>query len=143
MKQKNNIIGNNAKHAIFLSLVFTLFTVGLTAQVGINTDDSDPDPSAMLDVKSTDKGMLIPRMTTAQRTTIAAPATGLLVFDNDLNAFYYFDGNDWTALVTSNLSTLQDADNDTKIQVEKNADEDIIRFDVAGNEAWRMEESMA
>ncbi|MBK6966740.1 MAG: hypothetical protein IPH20_23290 [Bacteroidales bacterium] len=50
--------------------------------VAISTDASAPDNSAMLDVKSTNRGMLVPRMTTAQRTAIATPASGLLVFDN-------------------------------------------------------------
>ena len=63
----------------------------LTAQVtnnfqlptSVNTDGAAPDASAILDVQATDKGMLAPRMTTAQRTAIASPATGLLVYDTD------------------------------------------------------------
>jgi len=46
------------------------------AQVGINTDNSTPDPSAMLDVKSTTSGMLVPRMTVDQRNAIVSPAEG-------------------------------------------------------------------
>ena len=55
-------------------LLAVLISTGLSAQVGINTDGSDPDGSAMLDVQSTDKGMLIPRMTTIQRTAVSTPA---------------------------------------------------------------------
>lgn len=51
----------------------------LHAQVAINTDNSAPGASAMLDVKSTFKGLLAPRMTTAQRNAIASLAEGLLV----------------------------------------------------------------
>jgi hypothetical protein len=51
-----------------LTTVLILLSLGLFAQVGINTDNSTPDGSAMLDVKSTTKGMLIPRMTSDQRT---------------------------------------------------------------------------
>ena len=47
----------------------------INAQIGINGDESNPDASAMLDVKSTDKGVLIPRMTTTQRDAIPTPAT--------------------------------------------------------------------
>lgn len=51
--------------------------------VAINTDGQQPDPSAMLDVKSTNKGLLIPRMTSAQRNAIVSPAKGLLVYQTD------------------------------------------------------------
>jgi hypothetical protein len=50
----------------------------------------------MLDVQSTDKGLLIPRMTSADRLAIASPATGLLVFQSDgESGLYYFDGSNW------------------------------------------------
>lgn len=64
--------------------------------VSVNTDGSAADASSILDVKSTTKGMLVPRMTTAQRTTIVAPATGLLIFDTDTKTFWYFNGTIWT-----------------------------------------------
>nr|MBP6681304.1 hypothetical protein [Saprospiraceae bacterium] len=60
-----------------------------TQGVGINTDNSAPDASAILDVKSTDKGILVPRVTSVQRTGIASPAVGLLVFDTDTESFWY------------------------------------------------------
>jgi trimeric autotransporter adhesin len=72
--------------------------------VAINTDGSTADATAILDVKSTGKGMLIPRMTTAQRTSIATPATGLLVFDTDTNAFWYYTGSAWTRLEAAGKS---------------------------------------
>ncbi|MCB0577387.1 MAG: hypothetical protein KDC61_22700, partial [Saprospiraceae bacterium] len=55
----------------------------LHAQVSINTDNSAPDPSAMLDVRATDKGLLIPRLTNVQIDQIASPATGLQVYSLD------------------------------------------------------------
>ncbi|MCP3907476.1 MAG: hypothetical protein GY712_05600, partial [Oceanicoccus sp.] len=75
-----------------LTTVLILLSLGLSAQVGVNTDGSSPDGSAMLDVKSTDKGMLVPRMTSAQRTAISGAATGLLVFDTDNSSFWFYDG---------------------------------------------------
>ena len=66
---------------IFLSAL-SLMAMASYAQVGINT--SSPDNSAALDIVSTNKGVLIPRMTTAQRLAIATPTPGLLVYDNDL-----------------------------------------------------------
>lgn len=63
---------------------------GLFAQVGVSTDGSSNDPSAILDVKSTDKGMLIPRMTSAQIASISNPANGLMVFCTTDNKIYIF-----------------------------------------------------
>ena len=126
----------------FVTTLIVLFSLGTYAQVGINTDNSTPDGSAMLDIKSTEKGLLIPRMDSAQRVTIATPATGLLVYQTDgTDGFYFYNGTAWVSLSDAShiTSTLADADNDTKIQVEENADEDIIRFDLAGTEHWRMQ----
>jgi microcystin-dependent protein len=74
-------------------LLFTLLlSAGAFAQnVGINSDGAAPDGSAMLDVQSTTKGFLTPRMTAAERTAIAAPAKGLLVFQTDGTAGFYYN----------------------------------------------------
>jgi len=71
----------NMKRTLLLFAIALLFGIQSYAQTGvaINTTGADPDPSAMLDVSSTEKGLLIPRMTQAQRTAIALPAKGLLV----------------------------------------------------------------
>ncbi|MBK9336332.1 MAG: hypothetical protein IPM98_06990 [Lewinellaceae bacterium] len=107
--------------------------------VSINTDGSAADPSAMLDVKSTDKGVLVPRMTSAQRALIAAPATGLLVFDTDTGGFWFYNGTAWTNLSGGGGDTpttfIADTDNNTKVQTEASPNEDIIRFDLGGTEA--------
>ncbi len=86
------------------TIITLLFAVSIAnglqtfAQVGINTDGSQPDNSAMLDVKSTDKGILIPRMTQAQRDAITNPATGLMVYVTDDNNYYYYNGTSWQQL---------------------------------------------
>lgn len=88
----------------FLKIVFTIiafaFMAGLQAQnVGINNDGSLPDPSAMLDIKSDDSGLLIPRMMEEQRMAIANPAEGLMVYQtNGQSGFYYFNGTVWAAI---------------------------------------------
>jgi hypothetical protein len=64
----------------------------LHAQVAINTDASQPDGSAMLDIKSTTRGLLAPRMTSAQRTAIASPADGLLVYDTNTKSLWVYQG---------------------------------------------------
>ncbi len=85
------------KMSILRTLVFLfwLLPLCLNAQVSINEDGSDPAPTAVLDLKSTGKGMLVPRMTDTQRDAIVDPATGLLVFVNSDSSFYYFDGTAW------------------------------------------------
>jgi len=80
------------KKLSFFIAMFLLFSSAMLAQVGINSDNSAPDPSAMLDVKSTTKGLLVPRMTVAQRDLIATPATGLLIFCTNNNQYYTNQG---------------------------------------------------
>lgn len=80
----------------FLS-IFSLCVLGgttLTAQsVSINTDGSAANASAILDVKSTNQGVLTPRMLASERAAIANPATGLIVFQTDgTSGFYYNAG---------------------------------------------------
>ncbi len=77
------------KSLLFICLMF--IAIGSQAQVAINTDGSNPDNSAMLDVKSTVRGLLAPRMTQAQRNAIASPATGLLIFQSNNTPGYYFN----------------------------------------------------
>ncbi|AFL80450.1 hypothetical protein Aeqsu_0948 [Aequorivita sublithincola DSM 14238] len=71
----------------FIALLFLSLTV--QSQVGIG--NTNPNPSSALDITSTTQGLLAPRMTTAQRTTIATPANSLLVYDTDLKSFYYYN----------------------------------------------------
>jgi hypothetical protein len=127
------------KTANFFPFLFAfLFANSLFSQsninqpLSVNSDGSAPAASAQLDVSATDKGMLVPRMTSAQRTAIAAPATGLLVFDTTAGSFWFYNGSVWADL--SAPKVLADADGNTKVQVEKSANEDIIRFDLGGTE---------
>lgn len=83
-------------------LFFLLISAKVNSQsLSINTDGSSANASAMLDVKSTIKGLLIPRMTSAQRTAIASPATGLQVYDTDVNLLYFYNGATWAGLSAS------------------------------------------
>jgi len=78
----------------FFIIIVLLTTYSLEAQVSISSDGSDPDPSAMLDVKSTDLGMLIPRMTITQRDEISNPADGLLIFNTTTQCYEGYSGPD-------------------------------------------------
>jgi len=87
---------------LFLTfLSFNLFSQG----VSINTDGSNPDNSAILDVKSTSKGVLIPRMTQSERSSISTPSNGLMVYQtNGTSGFYFYDGSSWVRLATGTES---------------------------------------
>ncbi|HOZ79343.1 MAG TPA: hypothetical protein PLY34_15220 [Ferruginibacter sp.] len=79
---------------------------GFSQSVSINNTGAAADSTAMLDVSSTTKGLLIPRMTAQQRTAIASPATGLLIYQtNGDPGFYYFNGSNWFLLVTTAVNT--------------------------------------
>jgi len=86
------------KNIIFILILFAGMNV--SAQVSINTDGSEPDNSSMLDVKSTGKGLLIPRMTFEQRNNLPSPADGLLIYCTNCNAdgtgtLCMFQDNKW------------------------------------------------
>jgi hypothetical protein len=92
------LIFNIMKKLLLLSkavlLLCLLFGTSVFSQVGIGT--VTPEASSVLDVFSTTQGMLFPRLTTAQKTAIATPANGLMVYDTDLNAIcYYKTGAGW------------------------------------------------
>lgn len=137
----------NIKFLLFCLLSFWVIS-SLDAQVkstiqnptSINDNGTLPDNSAILDIQSINKGVLVPRMTTIQREAISNPADGLLVFDQTTGGFWFFFGGAWQDLSIGKPGTLViDGDGDTKVDVEENADEDIIRFDVNGTEVGRMD----
>jgi hypothetical protein len=72
--------------------------------VAIAATTATADPSAMLDVQSTSKGALVPRMSTTQRTGISSPATGLLVYDLTVPGFFYYNGTAWVQISAGALS---------------------------------------
>jgi len=85
-----------------LLLIKTIFFIAFCVHgqgVAINQTGAEPDPSAMLDITSTEKGILIPRITQAQRDAISNPATGLLIYQTDETpGFYYNAGSPATPL---------------------------------------------
>jgi len=86
-------------------LFFFLLNAAGHAQIGIGT--VTPNASSILDITSTTQGMLAPRMTTAQRTAIASPADGLLVFDTTDKAFYFYNtlGTSWIKMANESALT--------------------------------------
>lgn len=91
----------------YLSLALCTLVVSAGAQsVGINGVGASPHSSALLDVDvsalpaNAKKGLLVPRMTSALRTAIPAPAEGLMVYDTSLDQFWYYDGTQWLGIET-------------------------------------------
>jgi len=121
------------------SLIFSLLLVPAFSQaqnVGISDSEASftPDNSAALEIKSTSRGVLVPRLTTAQRNAISTPAEGLLVYDNELDYFFFY-ASGWQQLGGTSGSggtSLEDADADTKIMVESSTDNDKVEINTAG-----------
>ena len=88
------------KKLIILLAIFTTFAT--TAQsVGINADGSSANTTAMLDVSSTTKGFLPPRMTYAQREAITTPAIGLMIYCTNCGSgqAQVYDGSAWVNMI--------------------------------------------
>jgi hypothetical protein len=87
----------NTKTIIFLWCLLTASSTGhlFSQGVSINEDAAVPDPSAMLDIKSTNKGLLIPRMNFSEMFSITSPAEGLMIYCTSFNSFYYYNGTAW------------------------------------------------
>jgi len=85
------------KYFSIVSFFLILVSIANAQGVAINNDNSQADNSALLDVKSTSKGILIPRMDFGARNLIDAPAMGLIIYQtNNTPGFYYFNGTAWT-----------------------------------------------
>src|SRR6186713_580640 len=89
---------------LYLPFLFLVLSYPVFSQVGIGT--SSPNASSVLDLTSTGKGFLAPRMTSTQRLAIVTPATGLMVYQTDAPAgFYYYNGTVWVAYGANTVVT--------------------------------------
>ncbi len=89
------------KTLLFAVTLFALAVSTNAQSVGINSDGSAPNGSAMLDVNSTTKGFLAPRLTAEQKAAITSPGTGLLIYQTDgTSGFYYYSGSAWILVGT-------------------------------------------
>jgi len=96
---------------IFTLLTFVITMTTIAQSVSINSDGSEADPSAILEVKSTTKGFLAPRMTKVQRNAIASPATGLQIWCSDcsslgLGEIQNYNGSAWIAVTPSSTADI-------------------------------------
>jgi hypothetical protein len=100
----------------FTILALLLLTASMYAQVGIGT--TNPNTSAALDITSTTKGLLPPRMTAAQRIAIATPAQGLMIYCTNCGAngeAQLYNGSAWVNLIGGTASTVNTVPNATTI----------------------------
>ncbi|MBK7084142.1 MAG: hypothetical protein IPH53_05555 [Flavobacteriales bacterium] len=102
-------VRSSSPRSASLIVALVIATGTLAQNIGINADGAAAHASALLDVSvaalpaNAKKGLLVPRMTTAQRNAIPTPAEALLVYDTSLNQFWYYDGVQWAAI--ANLGT--------------------------------------
>lgn len=90
------------KYITLLFLICLIVGNTFAQNVAINGTGAAPNASAMLDIASTTSGLLVPRMTSAQRTAIVTPATGLVVYDTTTGGFWYYNGTIWVQLLNAN-----------------------------------------
>lgn len=79
-------------------LVLTMAFQETRAQVKIGTTAGAPHSSAVLEVESTNKGLLLPRMNTTERNAIVTPATGLTIYNTSLQCLEFYNGSKWGCL---------------------------------------------
>ena len=94
----------NKLYTLFIGITLSLCYTTINAQnVAINANGAQPDPSAILDLSSTNGGLLIPRMTASQIASISSPAEGLMIYQTDgSKGVYCFDGSTWDIIADKN-----------------------------------------
>ena len=123
------------KTIIVFFIINTTFLIKINAQVAVNNDGSDPDASAILDIKSTTSGFLVPRLTSAQRSSMPNKVAGLLVYDTDLQSYMLYDNSTWYNFRDYG----SDANNNTRMYVEKTTDSDKIEFYRSNNNQFTIQ----
>lgn len=115
---------------LILLFFISFFTFNLKAQVGVNT--TSPNASSLLDISSTSKGFLYPKLTTTQMNAIASPATGLIIYNTDATALFVYNGSAWNMLEDKSTAIVDDGvavqiDN-IKIQLSTNTSERSLQI---------------
>src|SRR6218665_1280465 len=95
---KNTLLKSSFAGCILFLLVF--FSQRTAAQNNVGIGTATPDASSIVDMVSTSKGMLVPRMTSLQRLAIASPANSLLVYDTDSMCYFFYrqPSSSWMSL---------------------------------------------
>ncbi len=119
-----------------LFLLFLSLMINVYGQVAINTDSSLPDNSAMLDVKSSTRGVLIPRTSSSSRLAIVNPAKGLMLYDTTTSSFWFYNASIWKEITTGSngWNLTGNGAIDISVHFIGTTDEQPLRFKV--NNAW-------
>lgn len=120
-------------------MLMVSYIASYSQNVGIGT--TNPDNSAQLDIVSNSRGLLIPRMTTAERTSITNPAKGLMVFDTETNGFWFYNGSSWTNMnsVVNAWSLTGNAGTDPNVNFIGTTDDKPITFMINGSRVGRLD----
>jgi hypothetical protein len=133
---------NKIFHKVSVITILVLLTLKQSAipqSVGIGNTSFTPNVSAMLEVQASNKGVLIPRMTLSQRTSILSPAISLLIFQTDNSAgYYYYDGSSWVKLSTGSQGWLLNGNSGTNSGVNFIGTTDNVGFAFRTNNIQRM-----
>lgn len=127
------------KTTAILSLLL-LSLIAVSQDILINDDGGVPDASAALEIRSTDKGVLVPRMLATERLGISAPAQGLLVFQTDgLVGFYYHNGAAWDTLIGNTVINVSNVtnENNANIAIVRDVKPSGVDGGDFNNNAWR------
>ncbi len=93
------------KFKVLITFVFCFFVTELLSQDNVGIGTLSPDASAILDLTSTTKGLLLPRMTTTQRDAISSPATGLIIYNTTNSRYEYNSGTpaspNWIPIISN------------------------------------------
>ena len=106
-----------------LFFITFLCSTQITAQGNVGIGTSNPDNSALLELQSTSKGILVPRMDSLQRVSINSPAIGLLVYETGSSTFLTWTGIKWQRLNQEDIIINKDGDTWVSVQ-----DSDIIKM---------------
>ncbi|MDD3878250.1 MAG: hypothetical protein PHT69_16645 [Bacteroidales bacterium] len=122
-----NLIHKTMKSCtVYIFLICIMLYGGdlFSQNVAINNTGNPANSSSMLDIQSSSRGLLIPRMTESERDNISNPAIGLMIYQIDqTNGFWFFDGSVWVQMGVSNTDNLYTVDgtlNDDRIVDQNN-----------------------
>ena len=103
----------NLLRSLSVTLSFTVAVSSFAQKDNVGIGTSRPDQSAVLDLSSSNKGLLMPRMSLQQRAAIQSPAVGLVVYQTDfLSGFYYYNGKDWNPVSSEGQNSVAGTDGD-------------------------------
>ena len=128
---------------IFLIIIFSWISLKLDAQVAVNTNGAAANSNSILDISSNTKGLLIPRMSSAQKSTFASnlgnTEKGMLIFDTDSSKYYFWGGSSFTDMKSGVLDRLVDSNGDSEIKLSLTSGSDIAEIKLQNTTYFRFQ----